>query len=410
MALTFVVAGTGTPSTGAPECAVKVPAGDTAALRKAFDDVQDDADDAGCTTWELRIAGTYVLDPDDGPLWHEADVPLRVVGPADGTARIAAGGAGTRLIDALDGALLTLERLVLADGSVASVGGDDVGGAVLADAVELIDSELIDNSATEGGAVYAREVQANRVSFVGNGAVGGAGEGGAIRATARVTLVNVTFVDNSATEGGAVWLLGSGSLTATFVTFVGNSATASGADLYVDDAPGERLQLRGILFGGTGSGLSCGGDGFPDDADDLDAVDSFAVDESCAGVTGGVDPLTFTTVPFLPGTSDLRVPDGGPVAIGQVACGGVTVDQRGVARPQGETCDAGAVERVVTGVTEEPEEPEDDGGSSGGPSGGGTSGPADVAPVDEVPDGPVPTSVPAGDGSCADGCPAFSPR
>ena len=392
------------PSAGALVCGVDVAEGDIGELRDAFEAAEDAP--AGCEEWEIRISGTFSVTPAAGPLVHEEAVALRVVGPAGGTARIEASGDGTRLIDALDGGRLTVERVVLAGGSVQGLEVvppvvDDFiafGGAILGDVVELIDSEVIGSSADAGGAVFATGVRAERTSFVENGALGDIAEGGAIRATGSVTLVNATFAGNVAGKGGAVWLAGGASLDATFVTFRANTATA-GADLHVDAAPDDLFRLRGVLFGGTTSGASCGGDGFPSDPSSIDVQGSFAVDGSCTGVTEVSGPLTFTTVPFLAGTTPLPVPDGGPASIGQVACGAgwPAVDQRGVARPQGDTCDAGAVEREVVVVPPPPPPP----------------------PVPPVPDtqpepateavvgGPVPTSVPAGDGTCADGCPTF---
>ena len=393
------------PSTGSPGCGVDVAAGDIDALREALEDADDTATEAGCTTWEIRVSGTYIVTPAAGPLVHEEPVALRVVGPAGGTARIEADGVGTRLIDALDGGPLTLERIVLAGGSVEGVVGDDLGGAVLAGVVHLVDSELIGNTAAGGAAVYADEVHADRVSFVQNSTPTGDGAraGGAIAATGAVTLTNVTFVENFAVAGGAVWLGPGALLDAKFVTFWDNQADGdeAGADLHVAAVPAGAISLRAVLFGGAASGTSCGGAGFPDDADDLDVEGSFAVDSSCTGVTEVSGPLTFTTVPFLAGTTALPVPDGGPASIGQVACGAgwPAVDQRGVARPQGDTCDAGAVEREVMVVPPPPPPP--------------------LPPVPEpqpepepeaVVEGPVPTSVPAGDGTCADGCPAFGRR
>ena len=415
--LTFVVGGTVLPSAGAPGCGRNVVASDTADLRDAFRDAHDDAADADCATWELRISGTYLIEPGGspgaGPLFHETPfegtpLALRVVGPVGGTARIEADGDGTRLIDALDGGPLTIERVVLAGGSVEGLvpapGVVDnfiaFGGAILADAVELIDSELTDNTADVGGAVFATEVRAERTSFIDNRVLGAIAQGGAIRATESVTLVNVTLTGNIAKEGGAVWLPAGEPFDATFVTFRGNSATAvdGGADLHRGLAGGGAVSLRGVLFGGVAdgsAGASCGGVALPSVADGLVREGTFATDASCGEVTVLDAVPSFATVEFRPGMTDLPVPDGGPVAVGEVACDGgwPAVDQRGVARPQGDGCDAGAVERIVA--------PDPDPGPGPEP---------EPAPVEAVVDGPVPTLVPAGDGTCADGCPALSSR
>ena len=405
--LTIGAAGSAT----ATACAADVAAGDVTALRAAFASAQADATTAACATWELRVSGTYTLDVADGPLVHGGAVSLRVVGPAGATATITASGPGTRLIDASGGGTLVLERLVLSDASIEGVspgtGGDNEGGAILADVVHLVDSVLEGNVAAAGGAVLAREVRAERVLFRDNAALTTPAEGGAILATESVTLINVTMVGNAAADGGAVWLPSDGTFDATFVTFHDNVVTDAGADLHrapLGAAGSGVVRLRGVLFagvGGSSADAACGGVLLTDSATlevdgSLEVVDA-TLGASC-DVTLLVDPLTLTSVPFLAGAGVLPVPDGGPAALGAVACDGTwpSVDQRGVSRPQGATCDAGAVERVAT----TPPEPPGTGGSGGSGSSGGSSGSADDAPA---PEGPVPTSVPAGDGACADG-------
>ena len=412
-------------SLGAGACGFAIDASDSDSAKEAGDTLIAQvfaADPTDCTVFRVELAGTFELD--DTLLWDFTE-PLTLAGPAAGTgdpARLVAVTSGApgsdvthRMLTAEPAApgdtvgKVTIERLVLTGGAVQSV-GDDLGGAVLADVVELIDSELIGNSAVGGGAVAARDVRAVRTSFVENGAVTGAPQGGAIHATEKVTLVNVTFVDNVAGEGGAVWLPASGQLDATFVTFVGNSVTTvgAGADLHLGLTGSGTVTLRGVLFAGVddeSDGPSCGGvalsaTGMTLEVDSVfEAVDDPA-DLSCDGVTPTIGPLALTTVPFLAGTTALPVPDGGPASIGQVACGAgwPAVDQRGVARPQGDTCDAGAVEREVVVVPPPP------------PSVPPAPDPQPEPAPEAVVGGPVPTSVPAGDGTCADDCPGFGSR
>ena len=404
------------------DCGFAIDADDSASARDAgdaliaaLDDVLDlDLEDKGCDEWRVDLAGMFELE--DALLWNRTE-DLVLAGPEDGApARLLAVPFGAppadvthRILTATPGSGgsvgdVTIERLILEGGAVEAVTGDDLGGAVLADVVHLVDSELVGNSAVGGGAVAADAVHAERVSFVENATPTGAG--GAIAATGALTLTNVTFARNIAAAGGAVRLGPDVSLEATFVTFLDNASVGTGAgdDLHVVAASAGSISLRGVLFGGTGSGPACGGDGFPDDAVDLDVEGSFAVDDaSCTGVTEIAGPLTFTTVPFLTGMAELPVPDGGPAEIGQVACGAgwPAVDQRGVTRPQGDTCDAGAVEREVV-VVPPPPAPE-----AAPPP---TPEVQQETAVEDVVDGPVPTSVPAGDGTCADGCPAFGAR
>lgn len=97
--------------------------------------------------------------------------------------------------------------------------------------------------------------------------------------------------------------------------------------------------------------------------------------------------------------------DGEWAGLDALACDGTwpTVDQRGLRRPKvaAEACDVGAEEREVLPAedpTEEDadEDAEDDTAVPDGERGSGS---------DDGTAGPVPTSVPAGGGRCADGCP-----
>jgi hypothetical protein len=326
------------------------------------------------------------------------------------------GSGGHRLLTldlAAGGVAITLERIILAGGDVAGASSpEDEGGAVLADVLHLVDVEFRGNHADLGGAVSTGDLTAVRTSFIENTAVFTDGEGGAIRAVGEVALTNVTFVGNMAKTGGALHLdvAGlTGRLDATFVTFRENAAQIAGADLYLDagSAAALPIELRGVLFaepvafssGGTAQD-SCGGGRFSS-IDGLSVTASIAADASC-GVPHepALAELAFDTVPFRTGTTGLPVPMGdwpGRDAVTCPASGLPTADQRGVARPQGDACDIGSVEQVVTQVLAPPPPPppppptpEDTG--------------SEVSAV--VP--PVPTSVPAGGGGCADGCSSLS--
>ena len=379
-------------------------AGAEAALVSALGDAVAGVGVDGCSDWTVELDGTFVLT--DDLVWDIA-VPLRIVGPAGTTARIEAdAGAQHRLltVDTFPAIIaVTMERLVLAGGNVAfAAAGDDEGGAVLADDLRLVDVELIANAAVAGGAVSTVDLHAVRTSFVRNEAEFGVGQGGAVVAVGDVVLDNVTFSGNVADEGGAVFLdlsVGGGSLAATFVTFLGNEATVvgSGADLHLDAAVGATpaVTLRGVLFGGPGAGSNadaCGGTyDLGGAGSGLVWTDSFVTDASCGASLVSVLPA-FDTVAWLAGTSPLPRPGADSPSVDAVACGAgwPTTDQRGLARPQGNRCDAGAVERVAIAP------PAPDPAPDPAPS------------CASVAEGPVPTAIPAGDGACVDGCRALS--
>jgi len=416
-----VLWGAAGPSAGSATCvrtvdAAAAGAGAEAALRDALADAADGVDLDDCTDWSVELSGTVTLTSE--LVWDVA-VPLRIVGPVGTTARIqAAADADHRLltVDTFpDRVLVTLERLVLSGGDVAfGPSFDDQGGAVLADGLHLIDMELIGNAAVAGGAVSTIDLRAERTSFVGNEAEFGVGEGGAVRATGEVVLTNVTFSGNVAKQGGAVFLnlSAGGSLTATFVTFLDNAASdaQSGADLHLVAAVGgtPAVTLRGVLFGGPAAASDAGVCGGPYDlaasGSGLVWTASFATDTSCGAPVATPQPA-FETVPWLPGTTALPVPGSGAPSVGAVPCGAgwPTSDQRGLERPQGEACDAGAVERTAgtlelppEQLEEQPDEEQPAQGVELDPQGRSEQGGADTPPV--------PRSIPAGGGACRDGC------
>ena len=372
------------------------------------------ANGTGCADWRIELIGTFPLT--QSLEWDEP-IPLHLIGPAGTTARIEGVGTDHRLL-ALGlnaaGAAMTLERLVLAGGDVSAVAtaGDDEGGAILAEVLSLIDVELNGNSAVIGGAVSTVDLFATRTSFIGNSADLSFGDGGAVYAFGEVSLTNVTFADNVAKSGGAISIdgrQGGASLTATNVTFRGNEAddATGGAHLHLaGNAADLAVTMRGVLLaavGGDSNGPSCAGSRFTA-TPAITSEASLAFETGC-GVTvdAAVATLTYDTVSFLTGTTDLELPSGSWAGLDAYACdpanGWPTTDQRGLARPQGAAglCDVGAVERVYVAPAPPPPPP---------PPPASDPEPEPVV----ITEGPVPTSVPAGGGGCADGCPSASDR
>ena len=386
-------------------------AGAEAALVQALADAQTPVADGDCTAWRVDLAGMFRLT--DTLEWLDP-VPLTMAGPDGGTARLEAddddGSVDHRLltVDTFpDTVTVTLERLVLAGGDVSGLVDDGLGsiegGAILADDVALVDTLVTGNRADVGGAVSTFTLEATRTTFTGNEAELGTATGGAVAAYGTVTLENVTFTSNVAGEGGALWVdlsVADDDLTATFVTFSGNEASdaTSGAALHVDGVGDtSQVTLRGVLLAGPGDGSTAGACGGPEDlaADGapLTWTDSVATDLTC-GSPATIDAPTFTSTAFRTGMGDLLLPAADSEAIDSVTCGDgwPSTDQRGLARPQGDACDAGAVEREVVEESESEPEPEPEPAPD-----------PDPAPEpDAVPEAPpVPTEVPAGGGACA---------
>ena len=474
----------------ADPCVVRVDldAGDDAEATGALQDAIDAADSCSEEPEHVvEVSGDVILTE---PVVHRYAVPVVVRGV--GAERSVLSGGGThRILLVIDDtepgvADLTLEHVELRDGyadertgSMLDIEGgavwvevgadmvltvrdsiladnaavpDDVslsaGGAIAADAVVLEDVAVVGNTAEYGGALAVGTLEARRVTFEDNGSIaatvcaaGGVSvcaadatmttlEGGAVRAGLTVTLENVTFHDNRARIGGAVWMDASEPITdegvgvaaaergmdATFVTFVGNAATdgshVAGVDTDglepVDVVPATFraslfldavVLLDDIIVADGPEGRACLGL----DVADGGAAGSVTDGSDCPGTTIDGTASTLLDGPadhgavgrtFLPAASVVSAPDADSRAAGGAApSAGVSLidavdgsvgtwpeeDQRGEERPQGEGCEVGAVELAVE---EDDLDDEDD----------------DVRDDDAEGDGggPVPSAVPSG--------------
>jgi len=185
------------------------------------------------------------------------------------------------------------------------------------------------------------QILVQRSTFAGNEASGIQGTGGAIFAEhSEVHLTNSTLTTNEASvEGGAIHAVDGVHLT--HATIVENEAPA-GSQIFTDAgltsfgsivAAGSGGDECDVAGGTTSGGYNVGGDG------------------TCA-FTGTGDQNTAGAVHLGPlvangGPTRTRLPLANSPALGAVpasACTISTVDQRGVARPQGADCEAGAVE------------------------------------------------------------------
>jgi hypothetical protein len=229
-------------------------------------------------------------------------------------------------------------------------------------------------SSGAGGAIFNDQgtLTVTRSTFVGNQAATG---GGAIEnAGGTLSVTNSTFVDNRVVgtfvaTGGAIDNNASGRVAIASSTFTGNAvsstaaqSSAGGALFDFSATPGSLALTASIVAGNTGG--NCGGADIasanpavasggrnvvgvngtgacgPDFAGLTDGANGDRVGTQAAPLDAKLGPLgdyggTTRTVPLLPGSPAL---DAG-------ACpGGVAVDQRGIARPQGAACDAGAFE------------------------------------------------------------------
>ena len=270
----------------------------------------------------------------------------------------------------VDGGKLTINDLTLSDGFT-----KELGGAIrLQGGSELVanDSRFLNNSANDGGAIASNSefsrVYINRSSFVGNrvSLYGGAimmlndgdlsvtdssfvenaanaknGHGGAIDASYAntVDISNSTFIGNRAFRGGAVSAGYAFAVSLTHVTLLDNQADL-GAGLWIAEDGRNTVKLRNSIIAG-GNSRNCQGPLAQNTGNLIE-------DGSCS--------------PMLSGDPILAQPAGDPVYLplqaGSPAIGAadprfcLETDQIGRPRPQGGSCDIGAIEWSADGAAQ----------------------------------------------------------
>jgi CSLREA domain-containing protein len=307
-------------------------------------------------------AGIYRLAIDgrdeDAAATGDLDVtgPLTLVGAGARTVKISANATGDelssqpvdRVFDVLPGGSLGLSKVTV-DGGGASPGGNirAVGP------VSLVDATV--TRAFSGGIWSSASLDLNRVTITANHAK----NGGGVAVSGSLTALNTTIFGNRATsDGGGIDVLPGGSADLTNVTLAMNTAGGAGGQI----ANGGSVQIRNSIFERTTpSAANCGGT--------LPASGGHNVDDdgSCAlagpgdrgfsifwwthyklvNSGGETDVLpNYDLGAFgMPGYS----PPGPAVDIGGEGC--PATDQRGVTRPQGGSCDAGAYEATFADLT-----------------------------------------------------------
>ncbi len=199
------------------------------------------------------------------------------------------------------------------------------------------------NATTAGGAIFvgAGTAEITSSAFLNN--VTG-GQGGAVVNYAAVTMTNCTIYGNGAGEGGAIVNGLTGDMELTNCTLYGNISDLGGISNY------GTMTLRNTIVAGSTS-QNCRGPGALTDG-------GYNIEDSdTCGFTSGnyslanTNPLLSSpgkysgntwTVALLPNSPAIDM-----IPHGTNGCGtDVTVDQRGIQRPQGadSRCDAGAFE------------------------------------------------------------------
>src|SRR6266851_6530105 len=224
--------------------------------------------------------------------------------------------------------------------------GTSGGGIHNTGLISLMNVALDGNGATaDGGALWN-----NSSLDVANGTVSrstAGGNGAGVWNDGVMTLTNVTLAANNTGSGtgGAVW--NDASVVLDSSTVAGNGASAAGGTF--NDVTGT-VELRNTILAAN-TPANCSG-GIMSDGNNIDSGSSCT--PTVAGDLPNTDPLLGSLQNNPPGPAFLetRAPLAGSPAIDAAAgCPPPSTDERGVARPQGASCDIGAVEIGTTSST-----------------------------------------------------------
>ena len=190
-----------------------------------------------------------------------------------------------------------------------------------------------------GGAILNRgTLTVTQSTFDGNmTTVAGAG-GGAIfnlGTSSVATIQNSTFVNGESSNGGALYNLGT--LTVDNSTFAGNKTTSAGADIHNQGT----LHIRNTIMADKAASsvsVSCFNAGTI-----ATNINNLIEDGSCSPAVTG-DPNLAPLQDNSGNTQTMALLAGSPAIDAGDNASCLSVDQRGVSRPQGSACDIGAYE------------------------------------------------------------------
>lgn len=289
----------------------------------------------------LQSGETYLLDLcAEGDLDYTSSEPLTIVG----------NGSTIRQTCAGEGVIESSGDITIEDATVSGGDNPGLGGGIKADTadVTLIRSTVAGNRAATGGGVGAIRVILVDSTITGNEA----STGGGVWADQTLHATNSTITDNIATTSGGGLAVVNTSAALLYATVVDNTAPI-GANVQLQQGSDELISFATVIGLPAGGGTDC----------DIDAGAvttsqgyNFSSDGSC-GFGGGAGDLDAAGDPALGelgdngGPTPTRLPAVDSPLLDQVDCDAapepVNADQRGVARPQGQACDIGAVEVEV---------------------------------------------------------------
>jgi CSLREA domain-containing protein len=245
------------------------------------------------------------------------------------------GNNSVRVMYVHSGANLTLQNLTIANGNSGTYGGGIENYGTLT----VINATFSNNNGTgfsSGGGIYNDgTLIVINATFSNNGTAFGGG-GGIYNNSGTLTVTNSTFSGNDAGAGGGI-ANASGTLTVINSTFSANSAIGNGGAI----ANGGTATIRNTILANSPSGGDCwndtaggailnGGNNIIETNSGCSGVATITSDPNLGALTGS--PAYF---PLKPGSPAIDAGDNATCA---------ATDQRGVARPNGASCDIGSYE------------------------------------------------------------------
>jgi hypothetical protein len=226
------------------------------------------------------------------------------------------------------------------------------GGAVVTVTDSLIEGNT---SVAPGGGVYASGggvvTTVTGSTFVGNTSTGSVGGGlAAFGGGSVVEVDNSTFTENTAAHGGGLGTGGAGTQTLRHLTFLDNVATISGSELtdsFDANSPGfSTIAMFGTILQSFDGAVCELNDPVSSEGHNIETGDSCGLADGTDQT--GFDGDFFESLADNGGPTPTLLPAFGNVVVDAIPVADcnptVTVDQRGVPRPDGAGCDIGAVE------------------------------------------------------------------
>jgi predicted outer membrane repeat protein len=232
-------------------------------------------------------------------------------------------------------------RLVLNGVTVRDGNTDYGGGGVQSEGhLVIVNSTFHGNRGGEGGALLNDGTAVIWQSTFSANSAGPDDSGGAIRNHGSMSIVNSTFSGNSAFDNGGA-IRSDGPVLISNSTFVDNTAGFGGGAIQGSNS-GETSIIKNLIVASN----------TPQNCEGVSVVqgDNFDTDGTCGGLFVTPEQLKLGPLAKYRGATRSHALLRGSAAIDAVqdctSADGlpVTVDQRGIERPQGKVCDAGAFE------------------------------------------------------------------